>query len=311
VARRPVVPDELTRGPFTIVEAERAGLTWKQLQGASWRRIGAGHYVWAGLRDEPLVVLAAISRRLPIGAAFSGRTASWLHGLDLRPCDPIEVTIPPSCGVSALAGAVVHRDALADLEVVERRGLAVTSPLRTAVDLGRQSTVVEAVVAVDMALHQRLVDLAQLHAYVSDHVRGKGIGRLRRVLYLAEPAAESPMESRLRLILAQAGLPRPQAQVSLHDERGRFLGRPDLYYPAQRLGLEYDGAAHRDNLVQDNRRQNRLLGAGYRLLRFTAADIRCSPGAVVQQVRDALNGRSAGESPLFRPSNGRFAGESP
>ena len=61
-----------------------------------------------------------------------------------------------------------------------------------------------------------------------------------------------------------------------------------MYYPVQRVGLEYDGGTHRDNLVDDNRRQNRLLNAGFRLLRFTAADVYNTPDAVVAQVRAVL-----------------------
>src|SRR5438067_13649072 len=64
------------------------------------------------------------------------------------------------------------------------------------------------------------------------------------------------METRLRMLLVLAGLPRPAAQVSLQDARGRFLGRPDLYCPGARLGIEYDGATHRESLAADNRRQN-------------------------------------------------------
>ena len=139
-----------------------------------------------------------------------------------------------------------------------------------------------------MALHGGLVTLDALHAYVLAHSRGYGIARLRRAVQLAEPAAESPMETRLRLLLVLAGLPRPVAQARLHNGQGRFLGRADLYYPKQRLALEYDGATHRQSIVEDNRRQNLLLGAGFRLLRFTAADLQGSPKAVVLQVRTAL-----------------------
>lgn len=96
------------------------------------------------------------------------------------------------------------------------------------------------------------------------------------------------METRLRLHLVLAGLPRPRAQAPLHDERGRFLGRPDLYYPEQRLCIEYDGATHRDSLAGDDRRLNRLLDAGCRLLRFTAADLAGSPNAVVAIVARQL-----------------------
>ena len=139
-----------------------------------------------------------------------------------------------------------------------------------------------------MALRKRLVVLAELGRYAAAHSRRRGIAQLRRVIELAEPAAESAMETHLRLLLVLAGLPRPQVQVPLEDEGGRFLGRPDLYYPAQRLGLEYDGGTHRASLAEDNRRQNRLFSAGFRLLRFTAGDVLGTPDMVVAQVRAAL-----------------------
>jgi very-short-patch-repair endonuclease len=90
------------------------------------------------------------------------------------------------------------------------------------------------------------------------------------------------------LLLVFASLPRPQAQVPLHDGAGRFVGRPDFYYPVQRLALEYDGSTHRESLTADNRRQNRLINAGYRLLRFSAADVLYAPDSVVFLVRQAL-----------------------
>ena len=90
------------------------------------------------------------------------------------------------------------------------------------------------------------------------------------------------------MILLLAGLPRPGAQVSIHDSWGRFVGRPDLYYERHRLGIEYDGAQHRVTLADDNRRQNRLLDAGVTLLRFTAGDVIGDPKRVVAEVRSML-----------------------
>jgi len=75
--------------------------------------------------------------------------------------------------------------------------------------------------------------------------------------------------------------------VSLFSAGGVFLARPDLYYPSHRLGIEYDGAVHRDSLAADNRRQNRLVEAGYRLLRFTG-DILDTPNATADAVRRTL-----------------------
>ena len=99
------------------------------------------------------------------------------------------------------------------------------------------------------------------------------------------------METRLRMILVLGGLPRPAVQVELRDGTGRFLARPDLLYPGARLAIEYDGSNHRDRLVADNRRQNRLQRAGYTLLRYTAPDVFDRPGAVLAEVRGELNAR--------------------
>lgn len=78
------------------------------------------------------------------------------------------------------------------------------------------------------------------------------------------------METRLRWLLIQAGLPRPEVQTNLGDGSTRFFGRADLCYPEARLVLEYDGVNHRERLVEDGRRQNLMINAGFRLLRFTA-----------------------------------------
>jgi len=285
----PRVPEVLTHGPFTVADALCAGLTRRQLQGKTWRRVARGVYVWARLADDLECRLEALRRRLPPRVVFSHRTAGWLYGLELELFDPPEATAPIGCGVSNRAAVRLRRSRLSASDVALCRGLPTTSPMRTAFDLARHLPLVEAVAAVDATLRHQLVDLDGLARYVSEHVRAQGSGQARRVVELADPRAESPMESRLRVVLVLAGLPRPCAQVDATDERGRFIGRLDLYYPEHRLGIEYDGETHRDRLVADNRRQNRLLAAGYRLLRYTAADIYKRPGAVVAEVRAALD----------------------
>ena len=89
--------------------------------------------------------------------------------------------------------------------------------------------------------------------------------------------------------MVQAGLPHPEVQTDLRDVEGRFVGRADLYYPESRLVIEYDGSNHRERLVEDNRRQNLLINAGFRILRFTAADVVNEPDIVAARVGSALN----------------------
>jgi very-short-patch-repair endonuclease len=247
-----VVPPEFKKRPFTLNEAREAGLTRKVLRGKSWRRIGSSLYCWAGLKEEPLQLLQAWHRRLP-NAIFTGLSAAWLYRLDVDPCHPVDVTVPPGSGIRSRPGLVVHRAAA---QAVEVRGLPATTLQRTFADLRRRLPRVELLVLADEALRLKL-------------------GRFDE---LAEPA-ESPMETRLRWLLIDSGLPRPEVQVKLS------FGRADLYYRSARLVIEYDGANHRDRLVEDNRRQNLLINAGYRVLRFTASD---RPQTITAQVRLAL-----------------------
>ncbi len=285
---RVAIPAQLTTAAFDLDEARRFGLTRDHLRGTRWRRLGGGFYALRAIADDPIVVLGAVARRMPCDTVFSGRTAAWLHGLELPPCDPVEVTIPPARLISRLSRTAVRRSELAPREVARRRGFRVTSIDRTVADLGRRLPLIEAVTVLDMALHRRLVSEPHLRGWIASHRGFPGVTRPRRALELAESGTESVMETRLRLLLVMAGLPRPRVQVSLRDEGGHFLGRPDFYYPSHRLALEYDGAGHRERLAADNRRQNRLVDAGYRLLRFTAFDVLSAPNSVVTLVTRAL-----------------------
>ena len=232
--------------------------------------------------------LEAARLRLPPDAVFSGLTAAWLHGLDVDPC-PIEFTVPKALGVTTRSGMLVRRSALRDDELVIRHGFDTTSPARTLLDLSCRLVLTEAVVVADMALHAKLITPDQLRTAIETYRGAWGIKALRKVAVQAESRAESPMETRLRMRLVLAGLPRPQAQVPIQDLSGRFLGRPDLYYAEARLAIEFDGGSHRTTMVEDNRRQNRLVEAGIRLLRFTAGDIYRHPDSVVALVRASLD----------------------
>ena len=286
--RRLRIPKELSRRPVTLADARRAGLDRWHLQSRRFRRIATGTYLAADVEATPLHVIQAASQRLPDGGVFSGLTAAWLHGLDVEPCDPIEITVAPPTSVRTRAGMTVRRRELDSGEITRARGFRVTSVARTLRDLCARLSLVEAVVMIDMALHARGITTADLTAYARDSEAQPGVRMLRQAIEYVEPASESPMETRLRMLIIQRGLPRPEVQVAVRDRLRRFLGRPDLFYRDQRLGLEYDGATHEGSLAEDNRRQNRLLDAGVRLLRFTAADIYNTPDLVVSLVQRAL-----------------------
>jgi len=261
VARKARIPAELTRRPFTLDEARRAGISPRALRGKSWRKLASGLYCLASLRDDTWQVLRALQ---PQVTAFAGRTAAWLYRIDVDPM-PIEVIVPPNSGIRSRPGLEVHRTA--DLEFVSVRGLRATSVARTFRDLKRRLTEIDYLILADQALKL-------------------GHGKFHP---LAQPA-DSPMETRLRHLLIKAGLPEPQVQVDLLGKRFRA----DLYYPSAKLVIEYDGGNHRERMTEDLRRQNAILSAGYQLLRFTAADIYQRPDAVVAQVARLLQTTATG-----------------
>ena len=168
-----------------------------------------------------------------------------------------------------------------------------TAPLLTAFDLARTEPGPEAVACVDALLHTGLVDEQALTGYVAAHPGWRGVRIAADVVARADHRAESPMESRLRVILLDGGLPRPAVNEPLHAPDGTFLARPDLRI--RHVVVEYDGAVHRDASVfgHDLRRQNRLIEAGYTVLRYGAGDIALRSAQIVAQIRRALDDRPA------------------
>lgn len=118
----------------------------------------------------------------------------------------------------------------------------------------------------------------------------RGVAKARRVVPCADPLAGSPMESVLRWLLHEAGLPRPVLQHVVRDA-GRFLGQVDLAWPDHRVLVEFDGNVHRDRrvFVEDLRRQNGPVLAGWTVLRFTSADVLGRPEQVLAAIRAALS----------------------
>src|SRR4051794_23956615 len=150
------VPDSLRTGPFRLAAARAAGLTRRQLDGAEWRRLSRDLYLHRDVIETPSVRLAAATLVIRPGAAFSGETAAWLQGADVRtsPDAALEVTGPRGVTFAARSGLLLPRQALLpDDDVMTLDGRLVTTPLRTAFDLARLRPRVEAVVALDALLH--------------------------------------------------------------------------------------------------------------------------------------------------------------
>jgi very-short-patch-repair endonuclease len=125
------------------------------------------------------------------------------------------------------------------------------------------------------------------------HGQLRGRPRVFAVLSVADPRAESPMESILRVTMVDRGLPRPECQVDVFDADGQFIGRLDLAYRRARVGIEYEGDQHRERTAfrRDLARINAMQAAGWVIVRVTADDIR-NPDKMIAQIRAALAART-------------------
>lgn len=289
------IPRSRITGPITRAGAREAGLPVRALRHPQLARLSRDTYLPRALRDDLASRFAAVLLTAPPGAVLSHLSAAEVWGLRIpsrgRGDERVHVTVPPESQAESRTDRRLYRLGLAPEDVVRRWSMPVTTPARTWRDL---SAVLEppALLAVSDQLLNGLASRRELAEELDRRPSGRGCARARRVLPVADPRAESPMESVLRWLLHEAGLPAPELQYAVRDAAGRLLARADLAWPDQRVVVEFDGEVHRerDVFVTDVRRQNRLVAAGWTVLRFTSADVLGRPGDVVAEIRRALGG---------------------
>lgn len=232
----------------------------------------------------------AVGLVAPGQAVFGGLTAaSWwsMRGPLAGPDDPVELLLPPKVRWNAGPGVLVRTATTSD-DVATDGALVYTDRTRTALDLIRRGSLDDAVVMLDRLVHHRAAFLGDVREAVGRLPRCRGSAQARQVAALADGLAQSPPETRLRLLIHRSGLPIPIAQyVVRHD--GRSVAEVDFGFPEHKLAVEYDGAWHGQpgQLTLDRARMNRLLRAGWRVLFVTAADMR-DPAALIARIAEAL-----------------------
>jgi very-short-patch-repair endonuclease len=270
--------------PFRGSHAIAAGLlTPAMLRGSRFRRLFPDIYVPV----DAIVDLELLSRAAYLlvegRGALGGYSAAELLGASCGPVGaPAEVVLPHR--MRSRPGLRVRQEELPSDELEEVAGLVVTTPQRTAYDLGRRDPRVEAVVAVDALAHVHLFDPADVLALARRHLGARGCAQLPRVVELADRRAESPMETRIRLALRFGGLPLPELQ---HPVGPYEL---DLAYPAVRIAVEYNGRDHLnpDRALRDLKREAYLTAADWVVLRFGAYLVMRRPDWVAARVRARL-----------------------
>ena len=281
------------RGVFIGAHAVSEGaLTARQLRDGPYVRVLRGVYADPSMPRDHLLRCRAAALLMPRSAALSGRSAAAVLGAPAPGYgDVVTVVVPPDVQWRGPAGVRVHRAAVPprDVAIGADDELRCTTVLRTAWDVAALERTSTAVGVLDALVRARLVGHADLGRLLHEGAGRWGVTRARRVFGLVDGRAESPPESWVRVACALGGLPAPVPQYQVvHD--GAWLARVDLAWPEQRLIVEYEGEHHFEGvqIVRDDLRLARLLDAGWRVIRLSAADLRDLDG-VVRRIAEELS----------------------
>jgi hypothetical protein len=228
-------------------------------------------------------------------AVVAGVTAAHLWGLAQVPDGAPEVVVAPGRAVTTRPSLRPHVRSLADQDVVELRGIRLTSLHRTLVDLACAHDRLEVIALLDAALGQRKVTNDELMV-LAERAQGRaGSAHVADLWALADGRAESGLESRVRLRCIDGGVPPDDLQVPIYDGAGNVVARVDMIRRrrgagrSRLLAIEADGAsvhATPEALYRDRTRGNGLAAASVDSLRFTWRDT-CDPFTVPDTVRAA------------------------
>ena len=226
-------------------------------------------------------------------ATVAGLSAAALHGSRwIDPQLPAELIRQDTCDVD---GVVIHRMKLRHEEMCVVGNVPATTPARTAFDIGRRARLETAIIRVDALANATGLKSLDIERLAADRRGARGNVQLRRVVELMDGGAESPQETRTRLLLIAAGFPRPRTQIVVVDEYGSFVGRIDMGWDEWKVGVEYDGPQHWDDPEQHARDIDRLANLaaqGWLIIRVSRDLLRFRPHVFLARVRDAM--REAG-----------------
>ncbi|WP_433532435.1 hypothetical protein ACQPYA_10570 [Micromonospora sp. CA-263727] len=289
--RPPQLRGRIFRGSDVVA---RGLLTRTELRSRAWRPLFRDVYADAHLAISHRTRCRAATRLLlPADAAIAGRSAAALFGAgNVGADEPIDVLLPTGRRFGPVAGLAAHTAEVGEDEITLHGELRVTRPRRTCWDLAQWCSVEDAVATVDRLAASGAVRLDDLSELARSRAGDRGWKRLLRVSELADAGAESVPESRLRVRVVLAGLPRPVTQFVV-ERQGRFVARVDLAWPELRVAVEYDGLWHHDpeQFHRDRRRLNRLLGNDWIVLHVTAKRLRHDFDGFLAELRHTLTHR--------------------
>lgn len=323
-----------TDRPFTSGQARQVGVDGNVLarlvrQGLL-RRVVRGVYVDAAVPDSIEERARALALAVPEAAVITDATAAWLFGVDVLPASsyfgpvlpPVQCFRLPDHTRIRRTRVQSGRRMLEESDLLSIGDVVVTTPLRTACDLGRSLRRERALGAMDALLHLGDFTADELGAQVERFRGRRGVVQLRQLVPLADGRAESVRESELRLLWIDAGLPKPDLQIPVLQLPGHEPFRLDLGDARVKYAAEYDGEEWHstpEQIARDAWRRRLIRADGWTIDVFRDADLHAWSGmarlrdgyrrAVERSQRCAGGGWSEAEQAVRAFGRPRYADE--
>ena len=277
------------RKPFTRAEGRAVGITDEMLLTRSFHKVLYDSWVSSHVAITPMLRATAAIRLAPDGSRVSHHTAAEIWGA-VVPAEPnVHLTVPTANDRLVRKGIRSHYPSR-PIGLTWKKGLPVSTPEQAFLELASIGVgLVDLVVAADSMVKAGSVTLDRLRT-AAENYSGRACRVARRAAGLARDGVDSPMESRLRMLIVLAGLPEPRVNLVVRGIDGEWHRRYDLAYENLHLIIEYDGRQHAETAqwLTDIHRREQLDRMHWRIIVVTSEGIFREPAETLRRIRSAL-----------------------
>jgi hypothetical protein len=280
-----------TRRPFSRADAVKAGIDPKLFRGSLFRRIFRGVYIDANVPVTPQARAEAALVPFHESAFASHASAARLHGVPIPTLPDEHITVLAAGHRRNRPGIQCHLRSKG--VIVVKDGVRVSGYRQMFVELAELLSLVDLVVVGDNLVRHKGVTCDELAKFCKESELPGAAAAAVAASYVRE-RVDSPMETRLRMLIVLAGLPEPEVNLTMRTADGEPIRRYDLSYPLVKVIVEYDGRQHierEDNWESDLDRREAIDDDGWRILVVTSRGIYREPERTLQRIRRLLTMR--------------------
>jgi hypothetical protein len=170
-----------------------------------------------------------------------------------------------------MSGVVVYRSTTVAAESTDFRGIPITSPERTLLDLAKRSSLAALARGVREAIRLERTTLPDLATFTRERRRRIGARRLENVLvrYSGLPLERARSGAEIRALELLRGAKRPMPRLNV-----KIAGvEADLSWPGLKLIVEIDGDPYHQEKGEDARKEKSWRDAGWEVRRIPADEV--------------------------------------